>query len=83
MTSLLEQAPDWLTRREYPPKLWFFIRTKKTLNSRRRIVFRFFTLTSHANHSRDSRLVWMHLKNWDRVNIDSSDLIYEFMFDLF
>ncbi len=30
MTSLLEQAPDWLTRREYPPKFRFF---KKTLNS--------------------------------------------------
>ncbi len=24
MTSLLEQAPDWLTRREYPPKFRFF-----------------------------------------------------------
>ncbi len=24
MTSLLEQAPDWLTRREYPPKFIFF-----------------------------------------------------------
>ncbi len=24
MTSLLEQAPDWLMRREYPPKFWFF-----------------------------------------------------------
>ncbi len=24
ITSLLEQAPDWLTRREYPPKLRFF-----------------------------------------------------------
>ncbi len=25
ITSLLEQAPDWLTRREYPPKFRFFI----------------------------------------------------------
>ncbi len=24
ITSLLEQAPDWLTRREYPPKFRFF-----------------------------------------------------------
>ncbi len=24
MTSLLEQAPDWLTQREYPPKFRFF-----------------------------------------------------------
>ncbi len=24
MTSLLEQAPDWLTRREYPPKFRLF-----------------------------------------------------------
>ncbi len=24
ITSLLEQAPDWLTQREYPPKLRFF-----------------------------------------------------------
>ncbi len=26
MTSLLEQAPDWLTRREYPPKFRFSTR---------------------------------------------------------
>ncbi len=45
MTSLLEQAPDWLMRREYPPKLKFFnsrrsflMRQKpQTLNSRRLI----------------------------------------------
>ncbi len=36
MTSLLEQAPDWLTRREYPPKFRFF-NSRQTLNSRRAI----------------------------------------------
>ncbi len=29
MTSLLEQAPDWLTRREYPPKFRFFYSREK------------------------------------------------------
>ncbi len=41
ITSLLEQAPDWLTRREYPPKFRFF----NSRHSRRRIVFRVFALT--------------------------------------
>ncbi len=36
MTSLLEQAPDWLTRCEYPPKFRFF-NSRQTLNSRRAI----------------------------------------------
>ncbi len=36
MTSLLEQDPDWLTRREYPPKFRFF-NSRDTLNSCRLI----------------------------------------------
>ncbi len=35
-TSLLEQAPDWLTRREYPPKLRFF-NSRESRHSRRLI----------------------------------------------
>ncbi len=44
MTSLLEQAPDWLMRREYPPKFRFF-NLRGLRDSRRRIVFRVFALT--------------------------------------
>ncbi len=36
ITSLLEQAPDWLTRCKYPPKFRFF-NSRDSLNSRRLI----------------------------------------------
>ncbi len=39
MTSLLEQAPDWLTRREYPPKFRFFnSRVKRSIRMESQMV---------------------------------------------
>ncbi len=83
MTSPLEQAPDWLTRREYPPKFRFFNSRYwrvKVCSHQMRMIY----MLSQCKHAKDNpaalfarmrRREWRELKNLNFGGYSQNDLL--------
>ncbi len=84
MTSPLEQAPDWLTRREYPPKFRFFNSRYwrvKVCSHQMRMIY----MLSQCKHAKDNpaalfarmrRREWRELKNLNFGRYSQNDFSY-------